>query len=62
MRTTLSISLMLPLLLTACAGSGRSEWDSIDYSRIARENRGHDLDTGYTAPTGIGCEGEYICD
>lgn len=47
---TVRTAILMLSVLSACAGGQRhSEWDNLDYSRIAGA-RGEGNDSGYTAP------------
>ncbi len=39
----------LCVLLSACAGKGRSEWEDIDYSSVYKKASQRENDSGYTS-------------
>lgn len=52
-RTELA-ALMLCMVLAACGGGRKNEWD-IDYSSVYRAYEGRQYDNSYSAPSVIGC-------
>ncbi len=52
--TRLCILVMILSVLTACQ-SRRSEWDSIDYTRVYEQNRARENDSVYRQPNVISC-------
>ena len=67
MRHRLSIALAAYLALSGCSTAGHnSEWDNIDYERIARDNQRLENDSSYVPPrpTVTGCIDEdlYNCN
>lgn len=64
-HSCLACALIALWLLPACSGGGRSEWDNIDYSGIARDNWRRENEVNYVppVPTVINCIDEdlYNC-
>lgn len=42
-------------MVSACGPAQRSEWDTMDYSRIIRQNRGYENDNAYEQPSVLSC-------
>ena len=42
-------------VLSACAGSKRSQWDDLDYAPVYRAYEQRENDSRYTQPNVIGC-------
>jgi hypothetical protein len=60
------LALLIVCLLAACATARQqSQWDDIDYSRIAQQNQARENDANYRppVPTVIGCSDDdlYNC-
>jgi hypothetical protein len=50
------IILSIAIGLAACSqNSRRSEWDSIDYTRVYERQRSRENDSSYRQPTVVGC-------
>lgn len=65
MHYRLITAIAASIVLCGCSGAQKSSWDDIDYTRVARENRGLENDTNYTPPvTVLGCSDDdlYNCN
>jgi hypothetical protein len=63
MKHSFSTTMTALLLITACSGGNKNEWDKLDYSNVYRKAAQRDNDTRYSAPTVVGCLDEdlYNC-
>lgn len=49
------IAFMFVLLVPACGGAKRSEWENIDYSGVYRAYQGRENDSRYVPPKNSNC-------
>ena len=65
MKTRVLLLAMILLTLDGCAKNGKSEWENLDYARIARENYRRENDATYVPPPSVsGCVDDdlYNCN
>jgi len=48
-------AITISISCSACAGSKKDEWSNMDYSKVYKAAGQRDIDTGYKAPSVIGC-------
>jgi len=56
-------TVLLALVVISACAPHQSAWDTIDYSRLARENQARENDPNYVQPSVVGCADDdlYNC-